>query len=129
LTAGFKWIPRTTKGGLGGPRKYDLFICLHNFSNSNTTYYEGKNIRYSKNIALIYEDSNEHVTSTVPKKVILAMLADLIKKIRAFYRMRAFGRNTNGQCFGSGSALDPHSMGSWIRIRIVNENPDPDPEE
>jgi hypothetical protein len=30
------------------------------------------------------------------------------------------------QCFGSGSALDLHSMGSWIRIRIANTDPDPE---
>jgi hypothetical protein len=30
------------------------------------------------------------------------------------------------QCFGSesGSTLDPHSMGFWIRIRIANADPD-----
>jgi hypothetical protein len=32
------------------------------------------------------------------------------------------------QCFGSesGSALDPHSMGFWIRICIVNADPYPE---
>jgi hypothetical protein len=34
------------------------------------------------------------------------------------------------QCFGSGSksgsALEPHSMGSWIRIHIANADPDPE---
>jgi hypothetical protein len=29
-----------------------------------------------------------------------------------------------GQCFGCGSAFDPHSMGSWIRIRIANADLD-----
>jgi hypothetical protein len=27
------------------------------------------------------------------------------------------------QCFGSGSALDPHSMGSWIRIQKSKISP------
>jgi hypothetical protein len=36
------------------------------------------------------------------------------------------GMEDSKQCFGSGSALDPHSMGSWIRIRIANADPDPE---
>jgi hypothetical protein len=36
----------------------------------------------------------------------------------------------DGLCFGSrsesGSALDPHSMGSWIRIHTANAHPDPE---
>jgi hypothetical protein len=31
----------------------------------------------------------------------------------------------HNQCFGSGSAMDPDSMASWIRIHIPNADPDP----
>jgi hypothetical protein len=35
------------------------------------------------------------------------------------------------QCFGSesGSALNPHSIGSWIRIRIANADSNPEGEK
>ena len=41
-----------------------------------------------------------------------------IKRIR----LRNTGLN---QCCGSGSVLDPYSGASWIRIRILNTDPDP----
>jgi hypothetical protein len=41
-------------------------------------------------------------------------------------RMRITGLTVReNQCFGSGSALDPHSIGVRIRIRIRNADPDP----
>jgi hypothetical protein len=47
------------------------------------------------------------------------------------YNVRNFpfwGLENQNQCFGaeSGSALDSHLMGSWIRIRFANADPDPE---
>jgi hypothetical protein len=50
------------------------------------------------------------------------------------YRTLSYSTVNNGsrnyQCSGSGRALDPHVIDGWIRIcnRILNAEPDPDPE-
>jgi hypothetical protein len=41
-------------------------------------------------------------------------------------RAGAEAENFDNLGFGSESELDPHSMGSWIRIRIANADPDPE---